>query len=102
MRTYTDVPVTITVDGYDMTAATNIHVTFKQGSRLVDVNDVTVGSATSLSLVLTQQQTAMFRAGTDIIEVQLNFIDANGRRKGSEIAALSADDNLLRRILHAE
>lgn len=101
MRTYTDVPVTITVDGYDMTAATNLHVTFRQGGTVVDIADADVGSATSVTLVIPQTMTAKFRDGAPV-SVQINFIGADGRRRASEIATLTAEDNLLRRIIHGQ
>lgn len=101
MRRFCDVPVTITVTGYDCTAMTDIHVTFRQGDTVVDVSDVEVGSSTSLSLTLTQAETRQFVAGAGC-NVQLNYIDANGLRKASDIANLGVDDNLLRRILNHE
>lgn len=101
MRRYCDVPVTITVTGYDCTAMSDIHVTFRQGDTMVDVTNVTVGSSSSLSLVLTQQETQRFVDGMGCF-VQLNYIDTNGLRKASDIVTLGVDDNLLRRILSHE
>lgn len=99
MTTYTDLPITIRVTGYDMTAADNIHVTFRQGAVVVVVTDITVDSATQITLVLTQWQTGRFK-GDKPIEVNINFFDANGLRKASKTATIGVDSNLLERIIN--
>lgn len=101
MRRFCDVPVTITVTGYDCTAMQEIHITFRQGDMEIDITDVTVGSSSSLSLILTQEQTEKFKYGADVF-AQLNYIDANGLRKASDIVKIGVYDNLLRRILSHE
>lgn len=99
MTTYTDLPITIRVTGYDMTAADNIHVTFKQGGTSVVVTDVAVDSTTQISLTLTQCQTGRFK-GDKPIEVNLNFFDADGLRKASKTATIAVNSNLLERIIN--
>lgn len=99
MTTYTDLPITIRVTGYDMTAADNIHVTFRQGAVVVVVTEVTVDSSTQISLTLDQWQTGRFK-GDKPIEVNLNFFDADGLRKASKTATIAVNSNLLERIIN--
>lgn len=98
MKQYTDVPITITVNGVDLTTISQPHLTFSQGyNTVVDITDITIISATACSVVLTQAQTGLFKLGD--IQCQLNFFDGTGKRKASEIATIAAESNLLRRIL---
>ena len=96
MKQYTDAPITFTIDGVDMTAISNPHVTFRQGETVVDVTELNITGASAFSLVLTQAQTALFREGD--VSIQLNYFDGN-QRCASEITKVSAERNILKRVL---
>ena len=96
MKQYTDAPITFTIDGVDMTAISNPHVTFRQGETVVDVTELNITGASAFSLVLTQSQTALFREGD--VSIQLNYFDGN-QRCASEITKVSAERNILKRVI---
>ncbi len=97
MKQYTDAPITFSVTGVNMTQITQPHVTFRQGDTVVDKTDLTILDASNFSLSLSQAETARFIAGG--VEIQLNFFDGNGDRQASDIAVVSAERNILRKVL---
>ena len=99
MREYTDVPLTIHVDGADLMQADELHLTFRQGPVVVDLtgDDLTVLGESDLTAVLHQEQTASFSA-TSSVSVQINVI-VGGIRKASEIETIPVGSNLLRRLI---
>lgn len=98
MRQYTDVEQTVEVEGLDLTTIRSPHITFKQGRRtLVDCTDITIDSPTELTIRLTQAQTGKLAEGN--VEVELNWFDAAGKRHGSDIDIISAEKNLLDKVM---
>lgn len=97
MKQYTDAPITFTIDGVDMTSISQPHITFRQGETVVDVTELHIFDASNFSLVLTQAQTALFREGD--VSIQLNYFDGSGQRHASEVAKVSAERNILKRVL---
>lgn len=97
MTTYTDVAFTFRVTGLDLTTTSGHHVTFSQGSIVVDTANVTIESATQGIVTLTQAQTGLFKGGRDI-KVQLNYF-VNGERKATPEKVITVADNLLKRVL---
>ena len=98
MTQYTDVAITFTVTGVDLTTITEPHVTFEQGYTLIDVTDVNIVDASTFIVNLTQEQTGQFKEGA--IKVQLNFFNALGKRKANKTpVSIPVGSNLLKRIL---
>ena len=82
----------------DLTHMAKVVVTFAQGCRRVSVEDPPMGydadeDVTTLYPTLTQLQTAGFRAGS--VVVQVNAIDAAGYRVPSDAATFHMGSNLL-------
>ena len=98
MTAYTDAPITITITGGSLTGATDVHVTFKQPFATVDVDDPEVLDANNLQLTLTQEQTAALKMDKSC-DVQVNWLDGNGKRKATDIATVPVLRNLLERVL---
>ena len=100
MTQYTDVLITFTVTGVDMTTVTNPHITFEQGGTIIDVTDIDITDASTFILRLSQAQTGRFKPGA--IKLQMNYFNALGKRKASNPVEISAKSNLLKRILGDE
>ena len=100
MTQYTDVLISFTVTGVDMTTISEPHITFEQGNTLVDVTDIDIIDASTFAVRLSQAQTGRFKDGA--IKLQLNYFNALGKRKASKPAEISAQSNLLKRILGDE
>lgn len=98
MTAYTDAPITITITGGSLIGATDVHVTFKQAFATVDVDDPEVLDANNLQLTLSQEQTAALKMDKSC-DVQVNWIDSNGKRKATDIATVPVLRNLLERVL---
>lgn len=99
MRQYTDVPLTGHVEGVDLQQASELHLTFRQGTVEIDLtgNDLTVLGAHDLIAFLRQEQTAMLSADS-AVSVQINAI-VGGIRKASDVATVPVGSNLLRRLI---
>ena len=100
MTQYTDVLISFTVTGVDMTTIREPHITFEQGNTLVDVTDIDIIDASTFVVRLDQAQTGRFRAGA--IKLQMNYFNALGKRKASKTAEIPVGSNLLKRILGDE
>lgn len=100
MVTYSDNTLTITADNSHFQTAQEIHVTFRQNYRMLDVtgDDIAVASDTELIVNLSQQQTAMLAPDT-ITKLQVNYIDEYGKRKTSDVVYIPVLENLLEMIL---
>lgn len=101
MTQYADEALTIKVNGYDVSEADGIHITFSQPSALVsplDITDVEI-SGNSVVVALSQIQTGKFNPDLPL-QIQANFF-ANGKRTASDIAKIPVKSNLLRRIIDA-
>lgn len=97
MYRYTDVPLTLTINGADLTGAQDIHVTFAQGVyKTLDITDAVLVGTNTLTLTLTQKQSGAFDGQ---VECQVNWIDANGKRKATDKAVIPVWDNLLRHAI---
>lgn len=99
MRQYTDVPLTVHVEGTDLTQASELHLTFRQGTVELDLtgDDLTVLGTHDLTAVLRQEQTARLSANS-AVSVQINAI-VGGIRKASDVATVPVGSNLLRRLI---
>lgn len=99
MIQYTDVELTVSVEGARLLSAEQVHLTFRQGYTVIDVTP-TVLSDEDMTVVLPQTKTSMLNGGSSV-SVQLNFV-VGGLRKASNIVDIPVDSNLLRRILGNE
>ena len=72
MTQWTDADFTLTVEGADLTAATDIHVTISQGNYVVDL--------------------------TNAAEMQVNFLVA-GKRKATDIVQVNVYRDLLKKVI---
>lgn len=105
MIQYTDAPFTITVDDADFTAAQEIHVTVAQGEDvyfdLSESNTVQVIGRSELLVELTQAQTGAFK-DNEVAKMQVNWIDANGKRKATVVSSIKIKRNLLKGVIDVE
>lgn len=110
---YTTPPISLLVKGEDITSATEIHVTIKQGMNEIDLtgNDITAavsGDDTQITFSLTQQQSGSLGIAAGIrgyanfanayADVQVNWI-AGGVRYATEIVRVKVYDNLLDEVI---
>ena len=102
MRRYTDAEFTITATGSNFLTATNIHVTLAQAYHKLDItgDDITVVSDTVLRVSLSQQQTSVL-VYNEPTEIQVNYLDENGKRHGSDIAPVTVQKNLLETVIES-
>lgn len=96
MTQWTDADFTLTVEGADLTAATDIHVTISQGNYVVDLTDAAVLDATHLQCSLSQRQTSGF--SENAAEMQVNFLVA-GKRKATDIVQVNVYRDLLKKVI---
>ena len=106
MRRYSTPTVEVIVEGQDLTGM-DVVVTFRQGPRRLDVEDPAMTTDTHdqvtdtvLAVPLTQVQSGSFAEGT--VEVQVNYMDAQGHRVATTIGALEAERNLLDEVVEGE
>ena len=103
MDRYTTPTLEVDVEGVDLEGM-DVILTLRQGRRLLDVKASsfsayeTDGETAHIEVTLTQQQSALFRAG-EKVEVQLNFIDSNGYRGDTTIAETSFGRNLHEQVM---
>lgn len=97
---YTTPTFTLTFDeaGLDLTEARNVFVTFKSGAREITKS----GSALeieekAINVLLNQEETGQFGIGD--VEIQANWIDANGERAASEAVTYPISKQLLKRVI---
>ena len=81
----------------DLTATTEIHVTFKSGQTKLDKTgeDLTV-TAHQIDVSFSQEESLAFAVG--MIEVQANWL-MNGKRQASEISAYEVGRQLLNEVI---
>jgi len=101
MIQWTDAPLTVHVNGVDLTAVSDIHLTFTQNEIELDYtteNGLTVLGAHDFTLTLDQKTTGALRPGIPVL-AQLNFINANQKRRASTQTQIPVGSNLLRRLI---
>lgn len=99
MRRFTTPTITLTVKGVDLTEK-SVYVTFSQRDSALTVESPSmalVGEDTVISVPLSQFQTGGFSVGT--VDVQVNFIDANGNRDATTVKTIGVDRNLLAQVV---
>ena len=104
MTRYTTPTLSLTLPNtVDLTAASNVYVTFANASGIVVYtktgNDLVV-TAHQVDVFLNQEETAQFQQGT--IRIQLNWTYQQGgvaKRACSEIATVNVGQNLLNEVV---
>lgn len=90
--------LTFTEAGLDLAEAANVYVTFKSGvDALTKTGDALTVAAKSITVHLTQQETARFAVGD--VMVQANWVLPSGDRVASEIVKVSCSTNLLAKVM---
>lgn len=103
MIRFTTPTIPLTVDK-DLTGA-DIYVTFSQGGvKLTKQNpEYTIeDSKTSLSVPLTQEETAKFTGSETKVNIQVNWIYPSGKRGATDIQSVKSLTNLLNEVIEYE
>lgn len=84
--------------GLDLTQMVGVFVTFRAGAYIITKtgNDLNVGEKT-ITVELSQEETANFQTGN--VEIQANWISANGKRVASEIVSYDLYGQLLTKVI---
>lgn len=90
--------LTFTEEGLDLTTASNVYVTFEQK----DVNFTKQGAdldieERTIDVFLSQEETLQFQIG--MVDVQVNWTMANGRRASSDVKQVEISKQLLRQVV---
>ena len=98
MRRYTTPTLPLTVRGADLTAC-DVWVTITQGAYRLErkVECSYDGTDTTIELTLTQEETGALKRGKS--KVQVNWIDAQGRRDATRIREVDVAENLQDRVV---
>lgn len=101
-RKYTTPTKRIRVKGVDLTRM-RVWVTFAQKKLLKAITKVDCpmeldGEDTIVSVTLTQSDTAKLHID-ESVEIQVNYMDANGNRQATDAVSEPVTDNLLRKVL---
>lgn len=83
----------------DLTQAKNVYVTFKApgDSVLTKSGSALSVTAKTIDVYLTQEETGKFKPGS--VEIQANWIDANGGRAASTIVTTTISEQLLKKVI---
>lgn len=92
------VSLTFTDEDLDLTAATNVYVTFKSSKTEITKTgtDLTVAEK-QIDVKLSQAETGSL--GTGGIQIQANWTDATGGRAASNIVTYDISKQLLQRVV---
>jgi hypothetical protein len=90
--------LTFSEEGLDLTATTGVFVTFTQACYSVTKTgeDLEV-TAKTISIYMDQEETAKFCEGD--VEIQANWVTADGNRAASEIVSYPFSRQLLERVV---
>lgn len=106
MINYTTPTESFLIEGYDLSSQ-DVYVTFEQGSRELTKSgsDLTITTETVegvtntyISVLLTQEETAMFKP-KDSVSVMVNWISEQGVRGATKQARIPVFENLLDRVI---
>ena len=88
-----------TEQSLDLTQAANVYVTFKSGTFvLTKTSDSLTVQEKSISVYLSQEETAQFSYGEDL-EIQANWTTALGNRVASNVVKYKIDKQLLMAVI---
>lgn len=101
MKRYTTPTMALIINKPELTDAAALFVTFKQGSNVLTIDDnITItptDTGVQLEVELTQLQTSGFNPGN--AQIQVNWLETDGKRGATEVASVSITDNLLNSVL---
>jgi len=91
--------IQITVTGIDLSTTQSVHVTIAQtGSKIKDFSGESIEiEGQVISVWLTQEQSLSLRTG--MLEIQVNGLDALGRRWASAIQTVSVNTQLYGEVI---
>lgn len=98
MIPYTTPTLVLTVDA-DLTGMT-VYVTIEQGETTITIDDATVtveGGSSTIEVTLSQTETAAFSRGS--CDVQVNWMDATGKRTATVVRSIPIGVQLLDSVL---
>lgn len=90
--------LTFSEQGLDLTQATGVYVTFKQGDKAITKsgNDLDVAEKT-ISVYFSQEESAEFYVGD--VNIQANWVTGDGNRAASEVVKYQFTEQLLRQVI---
>lgn len=83
--------------GVDLQTAEKVFFTISQRSVTI-TKEVTPTGALTVEVTLTQTETLQLVEGAPT-KIQLNWIDANGRRTATEVESITVDEQLLKEVI---
>ena len=85
--------------GLDLSKATNIYFTIRQGSIIYTKtgSDITIVDENTVTVSLTQEETLSFKYLVDA-EIQLNWTEGN-KRYATKIRKIPLDKNLIKEVI---
>lgn len=103
MINYTTPSIPLLVKGIDLTDGYDVYVTLEQENIELtksgqDISMVKKTNDTEVTIVLTQEESAMFRWNASVT-VMVNFIDSDGVRDAAGPASISVMRNLLDKVI---
>ncbi len=107
MVKYTTPALPLIVEDIDLSTNEDVRVTFEQGTHKftksgedLHITTETHGQQTdtTITVVLTQAETGSFD-DRSAIQIQVNYINASGRRDATNIAKIEAGRNLLAEVI---
>lgn len=88
--------LTFTEEALDLTQATNVYVTFEQDEVNFTKTDLDVAEK-QVDVYLSQEDTLRFKVG--VVNIQVNWTMANGRRACSYVKQVEITKQLLRQVI---
>lgn len=88
--------LTFTEEALDLTQATNVYVTFEQDEVNFTKTDLDVAEK-QVDVYLSQEETLRFKVG--VVNIQVNWTMANGRRACSDVKQVEITKQLLRQVI---
>lgn len=88
--------LTFTEEELDLTQATNVYVTFEQGEVNFTKTALDVAEK-QVDVYLSQEETLRFKVG--VVNIQVNWTMANGRRACSDVKQVEITKQLLRQVI---
>ena len=103
MINYTTPSIPLLVKGIDLTDGYDVYVTLEQENIELtksgqDISMVKKTNDTEVTIVLTQEESAMFRWNASVM-IQVNFIDSAGVRDATNPVTISVMRNLLDKVI---
>lgn len=103
MINYTTPSIPLLVKGIDLTDGYDVYVTLEQENIELtksgqDISMVKKTNDTEVTIVLTQEESAMFRWNASVM-IQVNFIDSDGVRDATNPVTISVMRNLLDKVI---